>query len=278
MRKVACYRPGPRFPAISVTGARCELACPHCAGRPLAAMLPAETPARLCEIAKRLDADGAVGFLLSGGCSPDGILHLAPFLDAIRSIKRTTGLKINAHVGFPRENEAADLVSTGIDSFSITFPMSDEIGGRCLSVPRAMDRYRETSRSLMSAGAERVVPHALIGLGSQAEDAAGIRTLAEEPPRSLVVIAFMPLRGTPMEYERPTEEARMVDSLELMHDLMPRTKLVLGCMRPRGRPEMERGLAERILDGIAMPAFRASTIDAEKISLEEVEGCCATHL
>jgi len=278
MRKVSCYRPGPRFPSISITGARCELGCPHCAGRPLSAMLPAETPERLCEIAGRLDADGALGFLLSGGCAPDGVLHLEAYLDAIKHIKRTTGLRINAHVGFPREREAAMLASSGIDSFSITYPMTDGIGKRFLAVGDAMARYREASEALAGAGAGKVVPHALIGLGDPREDAQGIKALAEEPPRSLVVIAFIPLRGTPLEGKEPAQESRIIGSLELARELMPGTKLVLGCMRPRGRIEMERHLIETVLDGIAMPAVGTAAALAGKVHISDVEGCCAVHL
>jgi lipoyl synthase len=275
MRKVCCYMPGGRFPSISVTGARCGLGCPHCAGHPLAAMLPAETPARLTEIAGRLADDGAVGFLLSGGCSSDGILHFDGYLDAIKTIKGSTDLRINAHVGFPRRGDAAKLADSGIDSFSITFPMSDRIGKQFLLVDDAIARYRESSTALSGAGA-KVIPHALLGLGDPQEDIRGIEILGEDPPRSLVAIAFIPLKGTPLESKPPTSEHRIIESLKVARAIMPDTKLVLGCMRPRGNLEMERFLIENILDGIAMPAIRE--VRSEKASMEIVEGCCAVHL
>jgi len=277
MRTVSCYRPGSRFPSISVTGPRCELGCPHCAGRPLAAMLPAETPARLCETAGRLADDGALGFLLSGGCAPDGVLHLDGYLEAIRSIKETTDLKINAHVGFPREQEAIRIARSGIDSFSITYPMSDSIGRGSLLVEDAVARYEETSAALRGAGA-KVIPHALLGLGSREEDIRGIEILAEDPPRSMVVIAFVPLRGTPFGGREPTAESRIAGATEKARSLMPDTKLVLGCMRPKGGAQMEAKLIEEVLDGIAMPSVRAEGSLAGKVVLEKVEGCCAIHL
>jgi len=275
MRKVSCYRPGPRFPSISVTGAHCGLGCPHCAGRPLGAMLPAETPDRLCEIAGRLADDGALGFLLSGGCSVDGVLHIEGYLDAIKTIKSTTDLKINAHIGFPRSGDTAKLAGSGIDSFSITYPVSDRIGAQSLLVGNAVARYGEAYAALSDAGA-KVIPHALLGLGSLQEDIRGIELLGEDHLRSLVVIAFMPLKGTPLESKPPTPEAHIIESLKVARDVMPEAKIVLGCMRPKGRPEMERFLIENILDGIVMPASRA--LDPEKVSIEAVEGCCAIHL
>jgi len=278
MKKVACYRPGPLFPAISITGARCELACPHCAGRPLSAMLPAETPDRLVEIARKLEADGAHGFLLSGGCSLDGVLHIDAFLDAIKEIKNSTHLKINAHVGFPGKYEAHAIASSKIDAFSVTYPMSDEIGRRYLSIAGAMKRYSDTVHALKSGGAKKIVPHAILGLGDYGQDISGIRSLAMDPPKSLVVLGFMPLKGTPMEGNPPASEAHMIGSLTLMHEFMPNTKLVLGCMRPRGRQETELMLSERVLDGIAAPSFNTEGALPGKVSFENVEGCCAVHL
>ena len=275
MRKVACYVPGARFPSISVTGEECALGCPHCAGRPLAAMLPARTPGKLSEIASKLADDGAIGFLLSGGCSADGILHLDGFLDAIRSIKSTTNLKINAHVGLPRASDAARLAGSGIDSFSITYPMSDRIGRQVLLVDDAMARYREAFTALSGAGA-KVIPHALLGLGSCDEDISGMEAIGEDPPGSLVAIAFIPLEGTPLGAMAPTPDSRIIEPLKFARAIMPGTKLVLGCMRPRGKLEMERFLVENILDGIAMPAVR--TARNGKTSFETVEGCCAVHL
>jgi uncharacterized radical SAM superfamily protein len=278
MKRVACFRPGPMFPAISITGARCELACPHCAGRPLSAMMPAETPERLLEIARKLAADGAHGFLLSGGCSPEGVLRLDAYIDAIKEIKSTTNLKINAHVGFPRKREAHAIASSKIDAFSVTYPMSDSIGRRYLSVAGAMGRYSETVDALKASGARKVVPHILLGLGDPEEDLEGIRDLSMDPPKALVVLDFIPLRGTPLEGRRPASEAHVIGSFVLMRELMPDTKLVLGCMRPRGRQETEIFLAEQVLDGIAAPSFKTEGLPPGRISFENIEGCCAVHL
>ncbi|HUW43329.1 MAG TPA: hypothetical protein VMW02_03735, partial [Thermoplasmata archaeon] len=159
-------------------------------------MLPAETPNALLSLANKLSDDDALGFLLSGGCGADGVVPLAGFSDAVRSIKDTTRLKINAHVGHPRRETVDRLVKAGIDVFSVTFPMSDKIGKRYLGIDNALSRYEETADGLRDSGA-RVVPHALIGLGDQTEDIAGLGALASYNPKSLVVIVFTPLRGTP---------------------------------------------------------------------------------
>jgi len=277
MKTVSCYFPGPRFPSVSVTGPRCGLECPHCMGLPLSTMLPAETPDALLSLANKLSADDALGFLLSGGCGADGAVPLGGFSDAIRSIKDATDLKINAHVGYPRREAVDRLVDSGIDAFSVTFPMSDEIGKRYLGIDDALSRYEETSQGLRDLGA-RVVPHALIGLGVQDEDVAGLSALASYSPKSVVVIVFIPLRGTPLSAAPAVPDARIVETLAFARSAMQHANLVLGCMRPRGKIEMEARLIEGSLDGIVMPSTAALRAVSGKVALERFEGCCALYL
>ncbi len=277
MKAVRCYFPGPRFPSISVTGSRCDLCCPHCMGLTLSAMLPAETPEALTSLAGRLAADDALGFLLSGGCGADGVVPLERFSDAIRSIKNATSLKINAHIGYPRRETVDRLVKAGVDTFSVTFPISDGIGKRYFCVDDALSRYEETVEDLRSLGA-KVIPHALIGLGDQVEDAAGLNVLASYDPKSLVVIVFTPLRGTPQSNVSAPSDVRIIETLVSARDAMRRTNIVLGCMRSRGRPELEASLFEGVVDGIVMPSTAALRAVSGKVSLERFEGCCALYL
>jgi len=277
MKTVSCYFPGPRFPSVSVTGPRCGLECPHCMGLPLSTMLPAETPDALLSLANKLSDDDALGFLLSGGCGANGAVPLGGFSDAVRSIKDATNLKINAHVGYPRREAIDRLVDSGIDAFSVTFPMSDEIGKRYLGIDNALSRYEETANGLRDIGA-RVVPHALIGLGNQNEDVAGLSVLASYNPKSVVVIVFTPLRGTPLSTAPAMPDARIVETLAFARSAMQHANLVLGCMRPRGKTEVEARLIEGSLDGIVMPSTAALRAVSGKVALERYEGCCALYL
>jgi uncharacterized radical SAM superfamily protein len=246
-------------------------------GLPLSTMLPAETPVALLSLADKLSDDDALGFLLSGGCGADGVIPLAGFSDAIKSIKGATHLKINAHVGYPRRETIGRLVDAGIDTFSVTFPMSDEAGKRYLGIDNALARYEETADALRGLGA-RVVPHALIGLGDQTEDVAGLSAIASYNPKSLVAIVFTPLRGTPLSTAPAPSEARIVETLAFARSAMQRTNLVLGCMRPRGKSEMEARLIHESLDGIVMPGAAAVRAVSGKVILERREGCCSLYL
>lgn len=244
---------------------------------PLAAMLPATKPAALLSLAGRLSDDGALGFLLSGGCGSDGVIHLEEFLATIRTIKNTTSLKINSHIGYPRRGMLSKLADTGIDSFSLTFPVNDRIGKRFFGLGDATARYHETSDGLRDLGA-KVVPHMLIGLGEPEEDLNGIEILSSIEPKSLVIIAFTPLRETPLSEAPSTSEARILETLMHARLLMPGVNLTLGCMRPRGRIEMERRLIEETLDGIVMPSSAALKSLSTNVILEKHDGCCALYL
>lgn len=277
MKTVSCYFPGPRFPSVSVTGSDCALRCPHCAGLPLSAMLPAKTPNALLSLARRLSEDGALGFLLSGGCDSCGVVPLGRFLGAIRSIKEETGLRINAHIGYPGREDLGRLVETGIDSFSVTFPMSDRIGAEVLGIENALSRYDEIADGPLKAGG-RFVPHALIGLGDEQEDAAGLELLASYEPKSIVVIVFTPIKGTPLSDASPPADERIAVALATARELMPRANLVLGCMRPRGKTELEGRLIEETLDGIVMPSVAALRNISGRVGMKRLEGCCALYL
>ncbi len=87
------------FPTVSVTGTSCALNCKHCEGKVLETMTPAETPAKLLEVAVKLKQNGALGFLVSGGCLPDGSVPLAPFIPALEQVKRKLGLTVFVHTG-----------------------------------------------------------------------------------------------------------------------------------------------------------------------------------
>ena len=82
------------FPSISITGPSCSLRCKHCNGIVLNTMYPAHSPERLIELCKNLRKKGAVGVLISGGCSPNGSVPLENFLDAMAEIKRDLKLTL----------------------------------------------------------------------------------------------------------------------------------------------------------------------------------------
>lgn len=278
MKSIMSFNPGKRFPAISITGSHCQLNCPHCSGRPLASMLCADTPDKLLAIASHLEDSGALGFLLSGGCDSTGVLPIRPFLRTIATIKATTSLKINAHIGYPRADEAKGLVSSGIDVFSLNFPINDDVGLRIMRTPNAVQRYLEARDFLEREGASKVVPHVLIGLTRIESEIDGLRIFERNPPTGMVVISFNPLSKTPMRTTPPPDEMHIGEFLSRCKETLPETKIVLGCMRKRGNYRFEKYLMEQLLDGIVMPSKRAAELCRKSVKIEEYEGCCALYL
>lgn len=278
MKTVRSFTLGSRFPAVSITGSCCALNCPHCAGKPLAEMINADTPQKLLAIASELARTDGVGFLLSGGCAADGALPISAYLPAIRMIKDRYRLKINAHVGYPRAKDAYGLVSSGIDAFSLNFPVSDDLGLTTIGIQNAIERYFETYDSLRQQGARTVVPHILVGLTDLEEEIRGLEKLQSDPPESVVVIAFFPLPGTPMSAAQPADENHIVEFIRSLKSALPKTGIVLGCMRKRGNHRMESFLMEKYIDGIVMPGRKAIARVSESVRTEQLEGCCALYL
>ncbi len=56
-----------KYPSISLTGTSCALKCDHCYRKILEGMISATEPDTLKEICQRLDDEGNLGVLLSGG-------------------------------------------------------------------------------------------------------------------------------------------------------------------------------------------------------------------
>ncbi len=278
LKEVSCYHPGRLFSAISITGARCALQCPHCMGRSLSSMTPAENPQKLVDLAYALADRGALGFLLSGGFDSHGSLPVGNYIDAIRRIKETTQLRINAHIGYPHRGDIESLVRSGIDVYSINFPMGDRVGEEYLRIENAMAKYKKTVDGLVNAGAEKVIPHALIGLSEIEEDLKGMSILAKNPPEALVIIAFVPKRDTSLASRSPTSATRIISTLEQVRLQMPDTTLVLGCMRPRGQLSAEEYIIDNLIDGIVLPSRSVQRKVADRVLFKHLDGCCALYL
>jgi len=247
-------------------------------GTPLSNMGDISSPDALRAHALRLSQQGGRGFLLSGGCDSRGAVPLLHLLDEISRIKETTRLLINAHIGFPDPGDLPRLVESGIDAFSINFPICNQFGEKILQVNNAIERYRDTAEELAALGAERVIPHFLIGLATKEEEETGLRLLEEYGTEKLVIIAFIPLKGAPFNERAPAREERIVWFAERARKLLPDASIALGCMRPRGYISAETRLMRDTIDGIVLPAAGALRALEDEIRVERIDGCCALYL
>lgn len=235
--KTSYHRSSPAdFPTISVTGKACALNCKHCGGKILNTMYSATTPERLYELCAQLKQKEALGCLISGGCLPDGSVPLKKFINIIGKIKRELGLTIIVHTGIIDFKTAERLKAAGVDAALIDIIGSDKTIEEIYNLGITVEAYENSLRALHDSGIA-FVPHVIVGLhyGKLKGELRALQIISKYHPSALVIIAFMPIRGTEMENvapPKPIDIAKVIATARLM---FPQTPLSLGCMRPKGK-------------------------------------------
>ena len=258
------------FPSISITGSSCALKCKHCNGKVLDTMLPALTPEELLDVCTKLKKDGAAGCLISGGCLPDGSVPIGKFVDAIVQIKEKLGLTVITHTGVVDFSTAKRLKAAGVDAALIDIIGSDETIREVYRLDVSVEDYDRSLSAFHEAGIP-FVPHVLTGLhyGELRGELEALKTISKYSPSAVIIIAFMPIRGTPMEKVVPSEPEDIARILVSARLLMPETPLALGCMRPKGEHRITTDLlaVKAGADAIAFPVEEAIRL-AESMNLE----------
>jgi len=231
------------FPSISVTGSFCALRCKHCGGKVLNTMLPACAPERLVSLCKEIKKNGGVGCLISGGCLPDGSVPLDNFVDAIAQVKRDLGLTVVVHTGVIGVSLARRLKEAGVDAALIDVIGSDETIREIYQLDVEVADYDRSLRALSESGLS-LVPHVLVGLhyGRLMGEFEALQTISKHSPSAVILIVLMPIRGTPMEGSAPPKPEDIAKVLVTARLMMPKTPLVLGCMRPKGNHRAQTDL------------------------------------
>jgi len=269
--KTSYYQSRPNlFPTISITGSACSLKCKHCYGKVLRTMYPATTPEKLLELCRKLKAEGAIGCLISGGCLPDGSLPLDRFVDAIATIKRKFRLAVAVHTGIINFETAKRLKEAGVDSALLDIIGSDETIKEIYNLNVSTKEFDDSLKALHDAGLA-VVPHVLVGLhyGKLKGEINALRMISKYSPSALIIIAFMPIRGTPMENVKPPSPLDIAKIIVIARLMFPNVPLALGCMRPKGKHRIETDiLAIRAgVNAIAFPTEEA-IMEAERLGYQ----------
>jgi uncharacterized radical SAM superfamily protein len=249
-----------RFPTISVTGKGCALNCKHCGGKVLDTMYPARTPEKLLQLCNQLKHEGAIGCLISGGCLPDGTVPLERFFHILRKVKYELGLTVFVHTGLLNFDTAQKLMDAGVDAALIDIIGSNETIKEIYNLNVTVSDYVDSLKALHESGIA-FVPHVIAGLhyGKLRGELRALEIISRYPPSALVVIAFLPIGGTPManiEPPTPMDIARVVSAARLM---FAKTPLVLGCMRPKGEHRVKTDIfaIKAGVDAIAFPTEEA---------------------
>jgi uncharacterized radical SAM superfamily protein len=224
-----------RYPALSLTGNRCELLCEHCKGRLLEPMIRIHDSADLCRVSARLKENGALGILLSGGSDLSGKLPWERFYEAIAQAHEETGLFMSAHVGFPDRETCQELKQAGIKQALIDV-MGDRETATQVYHLKSEDVVIDALESISKSGIAPA-PHVVAGLlyGRLKGEKKALEIISRCNPDVVVIVALSPLKGTPMASmvpPSPLEVARLIAEARL---LMPEVPIALGCERPRNR-------------------------------------------
>ena len=224
-----------RYPALSLTGSRCDLLCEHCKGRLLEPMIQIHDPAELYRVSARLKDKGALGILLSGGSDISGRLPWNSFYGSIARIHEETGLFLSAHVGFPDLEACRHLKQAGVKQALVDVIGDRETATRVYHL-KSEGVVLEALESISQSGLA-LAPHVVAGLlyGRLGGEKKALEIISRHKPEVLVVVVLSPVKGTPMASAvppSPLEVARLIAEARL---LMPEVPIALGCERPRNR-------------------------------------------
>lgn len=245
--------------------AYCALDCPHCEGHYLKAMTPLD----------RLVTKPEKSYLISGGSNKKGQVVLKEYLPLLQELKKNH--RLNLHVGLADPLDIP-ILSAVADVVSFDFVYHDPT----IKAVYGLDTKKETFLSTMNRMREhtKVVPHICLGLfgGVLQGEKQAIEKLAEEGYESLVFLVFIPTPNTRYKDCAPPPLGLVVELLVYARTLLPKTRLCIGCMRPKGlyRKYLDAYALLAGLDVIVLPTPLARNIaHKENLILHEKRECCA---
>jgi uncharacterized radical SAM superfamily protein len=172
------------------------------------------------------------------------------------------------------------LKNARIDAALIDVIGSDETMRGTLNIKVTLKDYADSLKALSQAGL-KVVPHVIVGLNEGKLDGeySALKTIEQTcEPSALVIIAFMPIHGTEMAQIPPPEPLDIARVIATARAMFPKTPMVLGCMRPKGKLRAETDLLalKAGVDGIAFPSEEVVEL-AQNIGFEAIFSsfCCA---
>ncbi|HII86224.1 TPA: radical SAM protein [Candidatus Bathyarchaeota archaeon] len=269
------------FATFSITGEACALDCKHCGRKVLASMIPTITPSGLFDAAKNLKKKGGIGCLVSGGCLSDGSVPLQGFIATMARIKKELDLLVMVHTGITDLCTAKALKKAGIDVGLIDVIGSDRTIRRVCNLDVSVKDYEKSLEALEEVRLN-FVPHVIVGLDNGKLDGEfnALKMISGFHPAALVIIAFMPIQGTNMasiKAPKPYDIARVIAVARLF---FPKTRLSLGCMRPKGKDRDQTDVLaiKAGVDAIAFPSEKAIVFAEENGYDVSFSAYCCAHI
>jgi uncharacterized radical SAM superfamily protein len=276
------YRSSPTdFPTISITGKGCALNCKHCGGLILETMYPVKSSEELYKLCVQLKDEGAQGCLVSGGCLPNGSVPIGKFIDGIKKVRQELGLTVLVHTGIINKSTAQALKEAKVNSALIDIIGANETIREIYKLDVTVDDYANSLKALQESGIP-FVPHVVVGLhyGTLKGELHSLEMIRNYKPSALVTIAFMPIHGTEMETVEPPRPISIAKVIAVARSMFPKTPLVLGCMRPKGRHRIETDTMaiKAGVDAIAFPAEEAVRFAENQGMLLSFSSMCCSQI
>jgi uncharacterized radical SAM superfamily protein len=246
------------WPAVSITGGDCALACDHCKAKILEPMIPARTPHELWRVVcDQIDA-GARGMLLTGGSNRRNEVEYGAFYPTIRRIKDAyPEFRIAMHTALVDGDIAKRMEDSGVDAAMMDVIGSQDTISQVYHLRRSVDDF-ERSLEYLVATSMKVVPHIVIGLhyGRFLGEWNALEIVQRHVPAAVVLVVVMPFYA-PASRPFVTPDSAAVGRFFMQaRQALPNIPLLLGCARPPGRTKIEIDSYAVMagLNGIAHPA------------------------
>ena len=246
------------WPAVSVTGGDCALACDHCKAKILEPMIPARTPEALWQVVNEQIAAGAQGMLLTGGSNHRNEVEYDAYYPVVRRIKNAfPAFRIAMHTALVDMDIARRMEDAGIDAAMMDVIGAQDTISQVYHLRRGVADF-EHSLECLTRTSMKTVPHIVIGLhyGRMLGEWEALEIVARHRPSALVLVVVMPFYA-PAQRPFATPDARAVGRFFMdARRRLPDTPLLLGCARPAGtvKSAIDSYAVMAGLNGIAHPA------------------------
>jgi uncharacterized radical SAM superfamily protein len=246
------------WPAVSITGGECKLACDHCKAKILEPMIPARTPDALWRVVNEQIESGAQGMLLTGGSNHRDEVEYDAFYPVIRRIKDVfPEFRIAMHTALVDRDIAQRMEASGIDAAMMDVIGAQDTISQVYHLKRGVDDF-ERSLEHLTQTSLKVVPHIVIGLhyGRMLGEWRALEIVARHRPDALVLVVVMPFYA-PANRPFVTPDACQVGRFFMdAREALPDIPLLLGCARPAGgvKAQLDSYAVMAGLNGIAHPA------------------------
>jgi len=200
-------------------------------------------------------------------------------VDAIAEVKQKLGLTVVVHTGVIDFDMALRLKKAGVDAGLIDIIGSDETIKEIYQLNVRVSDYEKSLSALHLSGMS-LVPHVLVGLhyGRLQGEFHALQMISKHSPSAVIIIALTSIRGTPMQGVAPPSPEVIARVLVAARFMMPKTPLVLGCMRPKGkhRAETDTWAVKAGVNAIAFPSDEAIRLaDSMELEASFSSLCCS---